>query len=222
MSSSKKKIAMTVDVLTKDGAKAGSIELPASVFGIEPSEHAMYLAVRSYLAHRRQGTHKVKTRAEVSGGGKKPFKQKGTGGARRGTSRSPLNPGGGKVHGPFPHLYRVELPVKVKRLARKSALTLRARENNLVVVEDFAIAAPKTRDVATMLKNIKVDGSKVLMLLPAANETFVKSARNIAGLTTFPADKISAYDVLSHGKLVIFKSAIATIADSFGDNGGDA
>ena len=211
---------MTVDVLTKDGSKAGSIELPASVFGIEPSEHAMYLAVRAYLANRRQGTHKTKTRSEVSGGGKKPFKQKGTGGARRGSSRSPLMPGGGTVHGPKPHLYTLDLPTKVKRLARKSALTLRARENNLVVVEDFTISAPKTREVASMLNAVKCGGSKVLVLLPEANETFVRSARNIAGVTTFPADKISAYDVLNHGKLVIFKSAIDTIAKSFGDEGG--
>jgi large subunit ribosomal protein L4 len=211
---------MTVDVLTKDGSKAGSIELPSSVFGIEPSEHAMYLAVRAYLANRRQGTHKTKTRTEVSGGGKKPFKQKGTGGARRGSSRSPLNPGGGTVHGPKPHLYTLELPVKVKRLARKSALTLRARENNLVVVEDFTLSAPKTREVASMLNAVQCGGSKVLVLLPAANETFVRSARNIAGVTTFPADKISAYDVLNHTKILIFKSAIDTIAKSFGDEGG--
>ena len=209
---------MTVDVLTKDGVKAGSIELPASVFGIEPSEHAMYLALRAYLAHRRQGNAKTKTRAEVSGGGRKPFNQKGTGGARKGTSRSPLSPGGGRIHGPVPHFYRIDLPMKVKRLARKSALTLRARENNLVVLEDFTVSAPKTREVASMLKAIKLDGKKVLMLLPLADEMFVKSARNIAGVTTFPADKISAYDVLSHGKLVIFKSAIETIANSFGDS----
>ncbi len=210
---------MTVDVLTKDGSKAGSIELPASVFGIEPSEHAMYLAVRAYLANRRQGTHKTKTRSEVSGGGKKPFKQKGTGGARRGSSRSPLMPGGGTVHGPKPHLYTLDLPVKVKRLARKSAITLRARENNLVVVEDCALSAPKTREVASMLNAVNCGGSKVLVLLPAADETFVRSARNIAGVTTFPADKISAYDVLNHGKLLIFKSAVDTIAKSFGDEG---
>ena len=212
---------MTVDVLTKDGAKAGSIELPESVFGIEPSEHAMYQAVRAYLANRRQGTHKIKTRAEVSGGGKKPFKQKGTGGARRGTSRSPLMPGGGKIHGPKPHLYTIELPIKVKRLARKSALTLRARENNLVVVEDFSIAAPKTREVASMLKAVNLEGAKVLMLLPKADDMIVRSARNIAGVSTFPADKISAYDVLNHGKLLIFKSAIDTITRSFGEEGGD-
>jgi large subunit ribosomal protein L4 len=211
---------MNVDVLTIDGSKAGSIELPMSVFGIEPSEHAMYLAVRAYLANRRQGTHKTKTRTEVSGGGKKPFKQKGTGGARRGSSRSPLMPGGGTIHGPKPHLYTLELPVKVKRLARKSALTLRARENNLVVVEDFTLSAPKTREVATMLNAVNCGGSKVLVLLPEANETFVRSARNIAGVTTFPADKISAYDVLNHSKLLIFKSAIDTIAKSFGEEGG--
>jgi large subunit ribosomal protein L4 len=211
---------MTVDVLTKDGKPAGSVELPDSVFGIEPSEHAMYQAVRAYLANRRQGTHKNKTRAEVSGGGKKPFKQKGTGGARRGTSRSPLMPGGGKIHGPKPHLYTIELPIKVKRLARKSALTLRARENNLVVVEDFALSAPKTREVATMLKAVNLEGAKVLMLLPSVDETFVRSARNIAGVSTFPADKISAYDVLNHGKLLIFKSAIDTITKSFGEDGG--
>jgi large subunit ribosomal protein L4 len=212
---------MTVEVLTKDGSKAGSVELPESVFGIEPSEHAMYQAVRAYLANRRQGTHKVKTRAEVSGGGKKPFKQKGTGGARRGSSRSPLNPGGGKIHGPKPHLYTIDLPIKVKRLARKSALTLRARENNLVVVEDFSMSAPKTREMASMLKAVNLEGAKVLMLLSKVDETIVRSARNIAGVSTFPADKISAYDVLNHGKLLIFKSAIETITKSFGDEGGD-
>lgn len=209
---------MTVDVLKKDGTKAGSIELPSSVFGIEPNDHAMYLAVRAYLAHRRQGTHKTKTRTEVSGGGKKPFKQKGTGGARRGSNRSPLMPGGGTIHGPVPHLYTVDLPVKVRRLARKSALSLRAREQNVVVIEDFSMDAPKTKDIATMLKAINLDGQKVLVLLPQADQSIVRSARNIEGVTTFPADKISAYDVLSHGKLLIFRSALGTLETSFGSN----
>lgn len=213
---------MTVDVLTKDGAKAGSIELPASVFGIEPNEHAMYQAVRSYLASRRQGTAKTKGRSEVRGGGKKPFRQKGTGGARRGSSRSPLLPGGGTIHGPKPHLYSVDLPVKVKRLARKSALSLRAMENSVVVVEDFTLDAPKTKDVATMLNAINVGGKKVLMLLPKTDRSIVLSARNIPNVTTFPADKISAYDVLNHGTVVIFKSAVETIERSFGEGkGGD-
>ncbi|MBU3741976.1 MAG: 50S ribosomal protein L4 [Candidatus Kapabacteria bacterium] len=213
---------MTLDVVTKDGAKAGTIELPVSVFGVEPSEHAMYLAVRAYLAHRRQGTHKTKTRTEVRGGGKKPFKQKGTGGARRGSSRSPLLPGGGTIHGPKPHLYTVDLPVKVKRLARKSALSLRAQEQNVVVVEDFALAAAKTKEISSMIKALNLDGSKILILLPGAERNIVLSARNIPGVTTFPADKISAYDVLSHGKIVIFKSALSTLEQSFGSNEGAA
>ncbi len=214
---------MTVDLHTKDGAKAGSVELPASVFGIEPNEHAMHLAIRAYLTNRRQGTHKTKTRAEVRGGGKKPFKQKGTGGARRGSNRSPLLPGGGTIHGPQPHAYHLDLPVKVKRLARKSALALRARENNVVIVEDFTIDAPKTKEVAAMLKNLNIAGKKVLMLLPEANRTFVLSSRNIKGVTSFPADKISAYDVLNHSTLLIFKSALNTLANSFGttEAGGD-
>jgi len=214
---------MKVDVHSKDGAKVGSIELPASVFGIEPNEHAMHLAVRAYLTNRRQGTHKTKTRSEVSGGGKKPFKQKGTGGARRGSSRSGLNPGGGTIHGPQPHDYNLELPTKVKRLARRSALSLRAQENSVIVVEDYAIDAPKTKEVASMLNALDLGSKKVLLLLPESNKTFVMSARNIANLTTFPADKISAYDVLNHGKLVIFKSALEKLANSFGEDstGGD-
>jgi large subunit ribosomal protein L4 len=213
---------MTLDVVTKDGAKAGTVELPTSVFGVEPSEHAMYLAVRAYLAHRRQGTHKTKTRTEVRGGGKKPFKQKGTGGARRGSSRSPLLPGGGTIHGPKPHLYTVDLPVKVKRLARKSALSLRAQEQNVVVVEDFTLAGAKTKEISSMMKALNLDGSKVLVLLPGVDRNVVLSARNIPGVTTFPADKISAYDVLSHGKVVIFKSALSTLEQSFGSNEGAA
>ena len=213
---------MTVDVHTKDGTKSGSLELPTSVFGIEPSEHAMYLAVRAYLAHRRQGTAKTKTRSEVRGGGKKPFKQKGTGGARRGSSRSPLLPGGGQIHGPVPHLYSLDIPIKVKRLARKSALTLRARENNVVVVEDFTMDVARTKDFSAVLTALKVNDSKVLVLLPGVSEAIVRSARNIPGVTTFPADKISAYDVLSHGKLVIFKSAINTLENSFGGPREDA
>lgn len=211
---------MTVDVLTKDGGKAGSIELPASVFGIEPNEHAMYQAVRSYLASRRQGTHKTKGRSEVRGGGKKPFRQKGTGGARRGSNRSPLMPGGGTIHGPKPHAYSVDLPTKVKRLARKSALSLRAQENSVVVVEDFGLDAPKTKDMASMLSAINVADKKVLMLLPNSDRSLVLSARNIPNVSTFPADKISAYDVLNHGTVVIFKSALEMIERSFGGSKG--
>lgn len=211
---------MTVDVVTKDGEKAGSLELPASVFGVEPNEHAMYQAVRSYLASRRQGTAKTKGRGEVRGGGRKPFRQKGTGGARRGSTRSPLLVGGGTIHGPKPHTYSVDLPIKVKRLARKSALSLRALEKNIVVVEDFTLDAPKTKDIVNVMNAINVGGQKVLFLLPAANRMFVLSSRNIPNVTSFPADKISAYDVLNHGKVVIFKSAIETLENSFGSSEG--
>lgn len=208
---------MTVDVHSKDGSKVGSVELPDSVFGIEPNEHAMYLAVRAYLTNRRQGTHKTKTRSEVRGGGKKPFKQKGTGGARRGSSRSPLMPGGGIIFGPQPHPYNSDLPVKVKRLARKSALSLRARENSVVIVEDFTLDKPHTKDVASVLSALNIGGRKVLMLLPQTDTNIVLSARNIEGVTTFPADKISAYDVLNHRTVVIFKSALSTLEKSFGE-----
>jgi large subunit ribosomal protein L4 len=158
----------------------------------------------------------------VRGGGKKPFKQKGTGGARRGSSRSPLLPGGGTIHGPKPHLYTVDLPVKVKRLARKSALALRAQEQNVVVVEDFTLAGAKTKEISGMMKALSLDGSKVLVLLPGVDRNVVLSARNIPGVTTFPADKISAYDVLSHGKVLIFKSALSTLEQSFGSSEGAA
>lgn len=211
---------MTVDVVTKDGGKAGSVELPASVFGVDPNEHAMYLAVRSYLASRRQGTAKTKGRAEVRGSGKKPYRQKGTGGARRGSNRSPLLVGGGTIHGPKPHTYSVDLPVKVKRLARKSALSLRAQENNIIVVEDFSLDGPKTKDIVNVMNAISVGGQKVLFLLPAADRSFVLSARNIPNVSSFPADKISAYDVLNHGKVVIFKSAVETLENSFGGSEG--
>ncbi|NQW29603.1 MAG: 50S ribosomal protein L4 [Ignavibacteria bacterium] len=208
---------MTLDVLKQDGTKAGSIELPASVFEVEPNEHAMYMAVRAYLTHRRQGTAKTKTRSEVRGGGHKPFKQKGTGGARRGTNRSPLMPGGGTIHGPVPRTYSVDIPLKMKRLARKSALSLRATENNIIVVEDFTLDTAKTKSIIALMKSLNVEGSKVLMLIPQVDKNIVMSARNVPGFTTFLADKISTYDVLNHGKLVIFKSAIDTIRQTFGD-----
>ncbi len=211
---------MTVEVYTKDGDKAGSLELPASVFGIEPNEHAMYQAVRSYLANRRQGTAATKGRAQVRGGGRKPYRQKGTGGARRGSTRSPLLVGGGTIHGPKPHTYSVGLPVKMKRLARKSAYSLRAQENSVVVVEDFKLEAARTKDVVKVLDALNVGNQKVLVLLPEADRMMVLSARNIPNVTTFPADKASTYDVLNHAKLVIFKSALGTLENSFGGNAG--
>lgn len=206
---------MLVDVYSQDGKKSGQVELPDSVFNVEPHEHAMYLAVKSYLAHQRQGTHKTKERWEVSGGGKKPWKQKGRGTARSGSSRSPVWVGGGTVFGPRPHKYRVELTKKMRRLARKSAFSLRARENAIVVVEDMNLSSVKTKQVATVLSNLGLSGEKVLQLIPTSNDNVLLSSRNIDKLTTMIADKVSAYHVLSSKKILLHRSAVDTIVNSF-------
>jgi large subunit ribosomal protein L4 len=206
---------MLVDVYSQDGKKSGQVDLPDSVFNVEPHEHAMYLAVKSYLAHQRQGTHKTKERWEVSGGGKKPWKQKGRGTARSGSSRSPVWVGGGTVFGPRPHKYRVELTKKMRRLARKSAFSLRARENAIVIVEDMNLSSIKTKQVATVLKNLGLSGEKVLQLIPTSNDTVLLSSRNIEKLTTMIADKVSAYHVLSSKKILLHRSAVDTIVNSF-------
>lgn len=208
---------MKVDVFSKDGQKSGEIELPDEVFNVDPNEHSMYQAVRVYLAHQRQGTHKTKERGEVSGGGKKPWRQKGRGTARAGTTRSPLWVGGGTVHGPRPHRYTIDIPRKMKRLARKSAFSLRARENNIIVVEDLALNDIKTKQVASVLKALNLEGEKVLQLLPGTDENTFLSSRNIANCTTAVADKVSTYDILRHKKILIHKSAVDVIVNTFGN-----
>ncbi|MBL8000145.1 MAG: 50S ribosomal protein L4 [Candidatus Kapabacteria bacterium] len=206
---------MKVDVLSISGQKSGEVELPDDIFGIEPNEHVMYQAVRVYLAHQRQGTHKTKTRTEVSGGGKKPWKQKGRGTARAGSSRSPVWVGGGTVFGPKPHKYTIDIPRKMKRLARKSAFSCRASEQNIIVVEDFTFNDYKTKNMVAMLKALNISGEKALVLLPETIQNVVLSGRNIPKLKTAPADKISTYDILNHKKIVITKSAIDTIVATF-------
>lgn len=208
---------MKADILSVNGQKSGQVELPDNIFGIEPNEHVMYQAVRVYLAHQRQGTHKTKTRTEVSGGGKKPWKQKGRGTARAGSSRSPLWVGGGTIFGPVPHLYTIDIPKKMKRLARKSALSCRMKENNIIVVDDFSFTDHKTKNMVSLMKALNIEEQKTLFLLPDVNENVVRSARNIARLSTAPADKISTYDILNHKKIVIAKSAIEVIIRSFGE-----
>ncbi len=208
---------MRVDLWDKTGAIVGDIELPDSIFGIEPHEHALYLAVRAYLANHRQGTHKVKTRAEVRGGGRKPWRQKGTGRARHGSIRSPLWVGGGKIHGPRPRDYSIELPKKVRRLARKSALSLRTREGNLIVVQDFSLEQIKTKLMVEVLRNLHLEGYKTLILLPRVDETIIYSARNLPYVTTMLADKASAYHILAHQKLLLFAGAIVPLVASFGE-----
>ncbi len=206
---------MQVKVLKKDGSESGeTVELNPTVFEIEPNDHAIYMDVRSLMANQRQGTHKVKSREEVRGGGKKPYRQKGTGGARRGTQRSPLMPGGGAIFGPRPHDYVLKVNRKMKTLARKSALSYKAKESAIVVVEDFAPAAIKTKEVAAVLKNLGLDGKKTLMLTAGKNETLYKSGRNIDRLHILEANKAATYDILNSKVLLFQKSAVKMLEET--------
>lgn len=205
---------MLIDLYTKDGNKQGQVELNEEIFNIEPNEHAMHQAVVVHLANCRQGTRKTKLRSEVSGGGKKPWRQKGRGTARSGSSRSPVWVGGGTVHGPKPTEFLLKLPKKLKKLARKSALSLRTQESNLLVVEDFRMEQIKTQEFAKVLRNLKIE-EKTLVLLPQVDYNIYMSARNIEGITVQPVDKISTYDILKHKKLLLFKGAIETIEKNF-------
>jgi|SRR5690606_3187875 len=210
---------MKVDIYKIDGKSSGQkVDLPEDIFGIEPNDHVIYLSVKAYLANQRQGTHKSKERGEVSGGGKKPWKQKGRGGARAGTTRSPLWTGGGRIFGPRPRDYRQDLPKKVKRLARKSAFSYKLKDEQLMVVEDFNFPEPKTKDFAQMLKALNVDGKRVLVLTNGKNENVYKSGRNIPKVRIMEAQKASAYDILNNQVLILQKSAVDVISKTFGNN----
>ena len=207
---------MNIEVLKKDGTKTGeTVELKSDIFGIEPNDHAIYMAVRSYWANQRQGTHKVKSRNEVRGGGKKPFAQKKTGRARQGTSRSPLMPGGGSIFGPKPHDYVVKLPAKVKRLARKSAWSHKAKDGQIVIVEDFSFETPKTKEMSTILKSLQIGGKKVLLLTSKTDQSVLKSGQNIPKLNVLEAAKASTYDILNNNVVVILKSGVDVINKTF-------
>ncbi|NCS89109.1 MAG: 50S ribosomal protein L4 [Ignavibacteria bacterium CG2_30_36_16] len=209
---------MKIDVLKIDGSASGeNIELADDIFAIEPNDHAIYLAVKAYLANQRQGTSKTKERGEVRGGGKKPWKQKGRGGARAGTTRSPLWVGGGTIFGPRPRDYRQYLPKKLKRLARKSALSYKVKDNQLVIVEDFSFDAPKTKDFNKMLSALNLSGKKVLLLTHGKQEIVFKSGRNIKKVNILEADKASTYDILNNQALVVQKSAVDAINKTFGN-----
>jgi len=207
---------MTLDVYKIDGSKSGeSIELKDEIFNIEPNDHTIYLSVKAYLANQRQGTHKAKERSEVSGGGKKPWRQKGRGGARAGSSRSPLWVGGGTIFGPKPRDYSQSVNKKVKRLARKSALSYKAKSEQIVVVEDFNFDVPKTKELTTILNAIKVNGKKALLLTSGKRENVFKSGRNIAKVKVLEADKASTYDILNNQILILQKSAVQDIEKTF-------
>ena len=207
---------MKLDLYKTDGtASSKKVELDDNIFGIEPNDHAIYLAVKAYLANQRQGTHKAKERSEVRGGGKKPWKQKGRGGARAGTTRSPLWIGGGTIFGPRPRSYRQSLNKKVKSLARKSALSYKVKDEQLYIVEDFNFEEPKTKEFMDILTALDVNGKKVLLLTNGKLDTVFKSGRNIPKIKILEASKVSTYDILNNQVLLIQKSALDIVQDSF-------
>jgi large subunit ribosomal protein L4 len=207
---------MKIDVLKKDGSKSGeTVTLMPEIFEIAPNDHAIYLAVRSYMANQRHGTHQTKERSDVRGGGKKPFSQKKTGRARQGTSRSPLQIGGGTIFGPHPHDYVVKLPAKVKVLARKSALSYKAKGSSIVVVEDFTLDGPKTKEMKTVLDALQLSSKKTLFLVPKADKNVLLSSRNIQKLNVLEAAKASTYEIIDSAVLVMQKSAVEALQKTF-------
>ena len=205
---------MEVSVLNINGQETGrKVTLNESIFGIEPNDHVLYLDVKQYLANQRQGTAKTKERSELSGSTRKLGRQKGGGGARRGDINSPVLVGGARVFGPKPRDYGFKLNKKVKQLARKSALSYKAQENSIVVVEDFNLDAPKTKDFVNIAKNLKVDGRKTLLVLPEVNKNVYLSARNIQKAEVMTANALNTYKVLNADVLVITEGSLKTIDD---------
>ena len=203
---------MEINVLDIKGQETGrKVTLNENVFGIEPNDHVIYLDVKQFLADQRQGTAKSKERSEHAGSTRKLGRQKGGGGARRGDINSPVLVGGGRVFGPKPRDYSFKLNKKVKVLARKSALSYKAQENAIVFVEDFTLDAPKTKDFVNIAKNLKVDGKKVLVLLPEVNINVYLSARNLKGVEVLPANQLNTYKVLNADVLVVAESSLKTI-----------
>lgn len=203
---------MEIKVLNINGQETGrKVTLNEGIFGIEPNDHVLYLDVKQYLANQRQGTAKSKERSEVSGSTRKLGRQKGGGGARRGDINSPVLVGGGRVFGPKPRDYRFKLNKKVKILARKSALSYKALENAIVVVEDFNMEAPKTKEFINIAKNLKVDGKKALYLLPDVNKNVYLSARNLQRTEVMLATSLNAYKVLNADVLVITENSLKEI-----------
>ncbi len=207
---------MELEIYTKDGKSSGEkITLSPDVFGITPNDHAIYEAVTSYLANQRQGTHKTKTYGEVSGSGKKLWKQKHTGRARIGAARSPLWKGGGTIFGPLPRDYSRRLSKSARVLARKSALSYKASSTSIKIVEDFSLEAPRSKDMENVLKALEVRNKKVLFLVPKTDPVLWKSSRNLTRLQIVEAGRASTYDILNSQVLVMQKSAVAALEQSF-------
>jgi len=206
---------MEVSVYNIKGEDTGKkVELNDAIFGIEPNDHVIYLAVKQYLAAQRQGTHKSKERSEIAGSTRKLIRQKGSGGARRGDIKSPVLRGGGRVFGPKPRDYWFKLNKKVKDLARKSALSYKAQQDAVIVVEDFEFAAPKTKEFKTLQKNLKIDGRKLLFVLPSVNKNVYLSARNIQEVEVMTASALNTYKVMNANVLVVTEDALKQVDET--------
>ncbi len=206
---------MEVVVLNVSGQETGArVQLPDSVFGVEPNDHAIYLDVKQYLANQRQGTHKSKQRNEIAGSTRKIHKQKGTGGARAGSIKSPLFNGGGRVFGPQPRDYSFKLNKKLKSLARKSALSYKAKDNHIVVLEDFSFDSIKTKNYIQLVAGLNFTGEKTLLVLPAANNNIYLSSRNIKKAKVITADQLNTYDILNAGRLLLTSSSVKTLEEA--------
>jgi large subunit ribosomal protein L4 len=207
---------MEIKVINKEGKETTKkVKLNKGVFGIEPNDHAIYLDVKQYLANQRQGTHQSRERGEIKGSTRKIKKQKGTGTARAGSIKNPLFRGGGRVFGPKPRVYGFKLNKKVKSLARKSALSYKAQESNILILEDLSFKSPKTKDFISVLKNLNVEETRTLFVTTANDQNTLLSSRNIKNTKVITADKLNTYDILNSGKLVISEKAVDQIDNHF-------
>lgn len=202
------------EIKDKNNKAVGKINLPDEVFGVKAKDGVLHSAVVNFLANQRQGTHATKTKGLVSGGGKKPWKQKHTGRARSGSSRSPLWRGGGTIFGPQPRDYSYAIPKKVKRLALKAALSGKFADGEVTVVEELSLSKPRTKDIIAVLKGLELQGKSTLIVVPENNETVVLSARNIPGVTVMRVTDLNPYDVAAHNRLLFTKRAVEMLAEA--------
>lgn len=207
---------MEIQVLNTAGKETGkTVVLNDQIFGIEPNDHAIYLDVKQFMAANRQGTHKAKERGEIAGSTKKIKKQKGTGGARAGSIKSPLFRGGGRIFGPRPRNYDFKLNKKVKALARKSALTYKAKDGSILVLEDFVLETPKTKEMVAISNNLKINDKKLIFVLPEENKNIYLSSRNLEGVAVVTASELTTYQIMNAGKVVFLESSVGKIEEQF-------
>jgi large subunit ribosomal protein L4 len=207
---------MELSVLNSEGKETGrKVTLNDRIFGVEPSDHAIYLDVKQFLANKRQGTHKAKERSEVTGSTRKIKRQKGTGTARAGSIKSPVFKGGGTVFGPRPKSYGFKLNKKVKQLARKSALTYKARENSILVLEDFSLEAPKTKEMVALKSSLQIADKKSLFVLPAENNNIYLSSRNLQDVSVVIASELNTYQILNANTVVLLEGSVKKIEEAF-------